>query len=73
MEKITVVEFEEMTGCTAEDVTVNDGSTVVAVYISNDEECPFTGTEYADGTFGICGLGFDSIVTKEQMEEMLQG
>lgn len=71
MEKLTVAEFEEMSGCDIEDVNVSDGKKVVAVYISDDDECPYVGTEYDDGTFGVCGLRVDSIVTKQRMIDML--
>lgn len=71
MEKVTVEKFVEMSGCDIDSVNVSNGRNVVAVYLSDDDEYPLVGTEYDDGTFGICGLAMDSIVTKDVMMKML--
>lgn len=72
MKKFTPAEYEEMFEVSVADVQVCEDKEVVAVYIGEDEWCPYTGVEYADGTFSICGVGSDDVVTKEEMEWMLQ-
>lgn len=71
MIKLTVAQYEEMFGDSIADVQVCENKEAVAAYVSENEECPYTGVEYADGTFSICGVGSDNVVTKEEMEWML--
>ena len=46
MKKFTPAQYEEMFGVSVEDVQVCEDKEVVAVYLGEDEWCPYTGVEY---------------------------
>lgn len=49
------------------------GKSPYLVYISENDECAYLGVQYMDGTFGVIGGKFDSIVDgATDMIEMLQ-
>lgn len=43
-------------------VTLHPEKTVSKLYCSDDEECPYIGVEYDDGTFSVVGLRYDADV-----------
>lgn len=71
MERMTIERYTELSGTDISDIQVCIDKEPVAVYVGDDGDCPFTGVEYSDGTYSICGLGTDDIVTKEEMERAL--
>lgn len=48
-----------------------DGRVPLFVYYNNDEEAPYVGVENVDGTFAVVGARFDSIVSAEEMFQMV--
>lgn len=68
--KMDPVQYMEQSGTDISDIQVCEGKMIVAVYVG-DDDCPFTGAEYDDGSFSICGLGCDSEVTKDEMVSLL--
>ena len=71
MERMAIERYTELSGTDISDVQVCMDKEPIAVYVGNDDDCPFTGVEYSDGTFSICGLGRDGVVTKDEMVYML--
>ena len=44
----------------------------VAVYVPENDECPYIGCEYEDGTYWIYGAKKSKQVTYEEMEQYLE-
>lgn len=52
-------------------VTLHPEKTISQLYFSEDEECPYVGVEYTDGTLSVVGLRYDNDVDFSTMRKML--
>ena len=66
MIKMSAYEYDDL-----EDVIIDNNKEPMFVYISEDEENPYVGVEYDDGSFSIVGCCTDCEVTFDEMRELL--
>lgn len=66
MKKISAYEFEEL-----DDVIIDNNKEPMFVYLSDNEDNPYVGVEYEDGSYSIVGCCTDCEVTFDEMYELL--
>lgn len=72
---MTLSEYANSQGVDAKEaeswVTLHPEKTISKLYFSEDEECPYVGVEYTDGTLSVVGLRYDNDVDFSTMRKML--
>ena len=69
--KMSKHEFEDKYGTEVEDVSLKSADDVVSIFMSEDDDCPFIGCSYKDGTYSITGCGCDNFCTYGNMVDVL--